>query len=300
MKKICMLLIVIGLLVPVAQGFAAEAIPLNTSKAQIDGKEIIPSTQSSTITVEEMRAAIKAGAVAAAKPYKKVAEKATTTAKESVEVAKKSTKALEDSTKTLKDNQGLMQELTDSNTTLAGAVTELGKDVGSIAGETAKSVRGDLIWTASAICLLICIIGILLVIVVRKTKDDIDSSVSSEIEKVTTNIKNIPSQTAVLVKKVEPYQINIPDIKGKAILFKPEIVDEMYKSLYVPKTVSGTVDDPKKIVRVPMTDKGRLYRSTHDVIADWIDGVFDGDDPHPTQQRQVLEYLKDAGILVIS
>gem|GEM_PF-5821744 len=265
--------------------------------------QVVPPTAttqpSTTITVEEMRKAIKAGAVAAAKPYKKVAEKATATAEESVEVAKKSTQALENSTEVLKGNQGLMQELTTSNTTLAGAVTELGKGVGSVAGETAKSVRGDLIWAGAILVLLGIIASIILVVVIRKTGGNISSSVEKKVDAIATSVKNIPNETAGLVKRVEAYAISIPDVRGKSVSFKPEIVDGMYKSLYVPKTVSGEVADPKKIVRVPMTDKGRLYRSTNDVIADYLDGAFDGDDPHSVQQKKIIEHLKDAGILVI-
>lgn len=103
------------------------------------------------------------------------------------------------------------------------------------------------------------------------------ASVGQQIAEARTSI---PIDTANRVKKLDPETVLVFTITDGAnntheVTYKPEIVNtaagERFKSLYVPKSVTGIVPaNPAEIVTVPVGDAGRLQDSVKSVMIDYF------------------------------
>ena len=92
--------------------------------------------------------------------------------------------------------------------------------------------------------------------------------------------------TARLVKQLEPITI-VVNVMGFKVTFKPEIVNNMYRSLYVPKSAEDNVRT-SEIARAQKVDPGAIHNSTRDVMRLYFSGRCS------SLQKKVIEHLLDS------
>lgn len=178
-------------------------------------------------------------------------------------------------------------------------ISSAGKTVNDYIGKEAKSLGNQNTSNAQLICGFV-IFGIFIVIgcfiLLKKTLNRVENKVDS----IDVKIDDVPDLTAAAVKTLDPIIITLEDVVGRRITYNPAIVDGMYLSIYVPKTVTLTPTDPAQIVRAQMSDKGKLRRSTREVMTEYYNGAFNGADFHSVEQKRLILHLISTGEIVVA
>lgn len=190
-------------------------------------------------------------------------------------------------------------------TTLANTNTELIREVGKIAPAVTKAV-GDKVdalteriqslgaqvcnnaWILGGMIAvgMLLLIGAGAVLYRRNRSHDVAATktivdaINNAAEKV---IDEGSKRVAGKIKTLDPMIIDNLVVDGHDITFVPPIVGGMYVSLYVPSTVTP-VTNPSQIVRVRMTDKAAVRRSTRKVLAEYFVATAPGAAPATTEQ----------------
>lgn len=161
-------------------------------------------------------------------------------------------------------------------------------NIWSMGKEIDKSIKKYLIWM-SILLLAITALAALAFVFFGKT--------AKRIEK---KIEEVPELTSAKVKTVDPITIELIDVHGSNVSYRPEIKDGMYNSIYVPKDISVAASNPSKIVVAQMNDKGKLRRSTREVISKFLAGEFNKSDLHSVEQKKLIQHLIQTRQLVIA
>ncbi len=170
---------------------------------------------------------------------------------------------------------GKMDDLTGKD----GALTKIAADT----KKTSEQTRFNklYIWILAGLAVVIAIIGCLIAIFGKKTEKTViqESAIKNQdLQTMERNIlqsiedHHVDTRNMVIkgVKEKEPITVDF-EICGRKVYYTPTIVNNMYISLYVPKQQSEEVDDPAKIIRLPQETRGKIYKSTLSVMADFFE-----------------------------
>jgi hypothetical protein len=111
------------------------------------------------------------------------------------------------------------------------------------------------------------------------------------VDRVEDKIDKTPEDTAKLVKQLEPITI-VVKVARREITYIPEIVDNMYLTLYVPKSADNNVPDGE-IARIRKRDPGDVHNSTRDVMKMYYSSEC------PSLQKRVIDRLEGTMTLQI-
>ncbi|KKQ52532.1 MAG: hypothetical protein US70_C0008G0019 [Parcubacteria group bacterium GW2011_GWD2_38_11] len=289
MKKFLVSFVFVFLLVPMAQAFTVpeevQVVPSPNTTAVYP--EVSPS-----FTIGDVKKAVNRGVGSVNKKIAalnaEIIKKDTATAKSVDALGQK----IDGQTGEIKKVGDGVKSLDNKLTGKNGEFEKSRNTMWSVGKELSDSIALYLVIAAVVIILL----GLVCFVLLKKTL----SRVEDKVDNIDVKIDDVPDLTAAAVKTLDHIIIELKDVVGRNVTYIPSIVNGMYVSIYVPKTVTLAPADPAQIVRAQMSDKGKLRRSTREVMTEYYNGAFDGADFHSVEQKRLILHLISTGEIVVA
>lgn len=180
-----------------------------------------------------------------------------------------------------------------------GATTQLNAQIKNTGNQVTDSVKHTSLKIGASLAFIGFLVGVLVLLSARHTRRHQEDILQREFTSLSIKMGRIPTETAKEVKKLDPITIDFT-IDGHRVKYTPPIVNGSYLSLYVPKQQTEEVADPSKIIRLPIDHRGKLYKSTLEVITAFLrDEYRDIADVYSCQQKELIRHLQAMKELII-
>ena len=200
---------------------------------------------------------------------------------------------------------GVKGKITKKDTETAGAINEVGTKIDKLSGKIGAfdnvsrmtSRVGVAVNRNTFYLAIVMVAGFLIIALLTLLNGRSMHNLGSTVDRVEKKVGEVPQLTADKVRELNPITIDFM-VKGRKYHYTPPIVNGSYLSLYVPKQAED-LGDPSKIIRLPIDQRGKLYKSTLEVITSYLNGEYAGSDVHSRLQKEVVHHANKMGELKI-
>ena len=189
----------------------------------------------------------------------------------------------------LKVNNWAIDNLVGVNRGATVALNNLDKRVVGMSSQLDKKVIGEASNT-KWLLVGVMVLGFIVLALLILWNGSSTHAVRTTLDRVEKRVYETSAVTAQLVKQLESITI-VVNVAGYKVTFRPEIIDNMYRSLYVPISAEDT--NASEIARARKVDPGAIHNSTRDVMKLYFSGKCS------SLQKKVIEHLEGTPALNI-